>query len=93
VPSPFTFSTTMTVLIGSDFCNSCQDVLDALLESRQGLTVEELQKRTGFAPSPGTALREELQANEKVEITPDGLFLYKVCLIQGRLQSAPVNSV
>jgi hypothetical protein len=49
-----------------------------LRESRDALSADDLLQKTGFCPLPGSALRDALATNEKVEITADGYFLYKV---------------
>jgi hypothetical protein len=53
-------------------------VVDTLRESRDALSADDLLQKTGFCPLPGSALRDALATNEKVEVTADGYFLYKV---------------
>jgi len=58
-----------------------QDILDWLLANREGsLTPAQIQKRFGYACSEGSQLHNNLLANNKVGVSADGAFTYKVIL-------------
>ena len=58
-----------------------QDILDWLLANREdSLTPAQIQKRFGYACSEGSQLHNNLLANNKVGVSADGAFTYKVIL-------------
>lgn len=59
-----------------------QDVLDHLLAVRPAaMSATDIRERFGHDASPGGELHKALSSNQKVEVTPQGEYFYKVSSI------------